>query len=149
LTTDKPLIIHSSPVPGPENGLANAEQDAQIGADFHEQSRVGLGMKCGVARCPIQTLEMVYQHCTLDFVHRDRQGKRIRLAATGERADHRESAGLVVGLIGDYQGGPSFRLLTPGLRIEIEPDQVSGARNVAGYHSTSSLPRAFPMWTSP
>ena len=40
---------------------------------------------------------------------------------------------------------PWLRLNAPSLRTEVEPNQVPRTRNVAGYHSTCSLPRAGPL----
>jgi len=91
---------------------------------------------------------MVYQDGALILSDENRQRKRVRLSRAREGTDHSKATGAIICFIGDYQSGTSLGLLSASLRIEIEPNNVPCAGDIAGYQSMFSLPRAGPGFTS-
>src|SRR5437879_6430267 len=123
-----------------DSGLTDSQQHRNVISHLFQQCGISFRMKCCTSRSPVQTLEMVYQNCTIYLVHHGGQGEGIGFALAGQRTDYCKAAGAVVALISQDQRGAPPGLFAPALGIEVYPRNVTCPRHIAGYHSTASLP---------
>src|SRR6185437_17064771 len=106
-------------------------------------------MKCNIPGCPIKTLDVVHEHCTFGFTDGDGQLERIPLSSTRECADDNEPARPVISFFGNHERRAALGLLTPCLRVEVDPNDVPGTGHILGFHSMTSFPTSGEARVSP
>jgi len=102
-------------------------------------------MKGNIARLPIYTLEMIYQHSPLHPFYYSWKSEWVGLSLTGERTDDNQTTGAIVAPVRQHQGRSASGLFTARLRIKIQPHDIPGFWNVGSYHSMDSLPLSGPV----
>ena len=98
---------------------------------------------------PVEALDLVRENGPL----RRKTGwkdhfERIAFHLCSDRAEQRKADSGIVRSRRDHQRRTMAGLLVPGLRIELEPDNVSTVGNILAGHYQASRPTGFPVTTS-
>lgn len=122
----------------PEHAMLEPEQYAESLAYVGHDVGRSLGCKHDPPSLPVEILNVVRKDDAGDrSAGGQRDLERVTLHLTGDRTGDREAGLRIVGARGQDQCRPSSALLMPGVRIEGQPDEIAGVRNVrAGYHTS-------------
>src|ERR1700757_4219303 len=82
--------------------LTNSEQNGNVLSHFADQAGISLGVEFRFACGPIQTLQLIDEHCTFYLCTPDRQREGVGLALTCYGANNGETACPVISLISKH-----------------------------------------------